>query len=155
MTKLSQRRAVYGSLLGVILLATCAVCFVDCASGEHANDPSGSCKPPPRGHHKHHPHPPRDTSDGGPPDYISCRGTDDCDNSEWYPECADPNYITCVAPASAPTQRECIFRVTDQDTGCFCLERDIRSCGLGGGQGIQHCLKTGTDETAWGGCGGL
>jgi hypothetical protein len=146
MSRVSEQRAVYTSLLGLFVVAITSFCFVNCGGGaEHANSP---------GHHHGHQHPPHMTTDGGPPpNYITCRGTEDCLESSWYPECADPDAVTCIAPPGTATQ-ECIFRQA-YDTGCFCVERDIRNCQVGIDAGVQHCMDMGGGTTGWGGCGGI
>jgi len=149
------RRVLYSTLTGLALLAISSVCFIDCAPGEHAASPVADCPTP--GNHHEHKRPPPHTADTTAPYYITCTGTTDCENSSWYPECANFDNITCVAPGSGQT-KQCLFRLVDQ-AGCFCIERDIRNCTIGGGgtsgtTGVQHCVKLGTDTTNWGGCGG-
>jgi hypothetical protein len=152
MSKVTSRKVAYTGLLGLILLAISGGCFINCAPGEHVASPAASCPtsgrtPTPRPVHP----------DTTPPNYITCSGTGDCLGSPWYPECADSDNVTCVAPAFGQP-RQCLFRLVDQ-AGCFCLERDIRNCTMGtggtGGAGIQRCVKVATDTTSWGGCGGI
>jgi hypothetical protein len=159
MSKVTTRRLMYRGLTGLVLLAISSACFVNCASGEHAANavaspavsPAASC--PTSGH----PAPPRVHPDTNPPNYITCTGTVDCENSVWFPECGNFDNITCVAPAVGQP-KQCLFRLLDQG-GCFCLERDIRNCTMGtggtGGAGIQRCVKLATETTNWGGCGGI
>jgi hypothetical protein len=152
MIKMTSRRALYSTLTGLALLAISVACFVNCATTEHVAGRVASCPAP--GHHPT-PHPVHPDTD--PPDYITCTGTTDCEDSPWFPECGDFDNITCVAPAVGQP-KQCLFRLVDQ-AGCFCLERDIRNCTIGGGgtggAGIQRCTKVATDTTTWGGCGGI
>lgn len=154
MDKATLRRIVYSTLTGLALLGMSSACFINCAPGEHVASPAANC-PTPHEHHEHHrpPPPPEDTS---APYYVTCTGISDCQDSVWFPECGDFDNVTCVAPGSGQT-KQCLYRLVDL-TGCFCLERDIRNCTIGGGGtggvGVQHCLKLGTDNTGWGGCGG-
>jgi hypothetical protein len=154
MSKMTSRRVLYSTLTGLALLAISSACFINCAPGEHAASPSANC-PTPGDHHPHQ-RPPLSADDTTPPNYITCTGTIDCENSPWFPECGNYDNITCVAPAVGQP-KQCLIRLVDQG-GCFCVERDIRSCTMGtggtGGAGIQHCLKLATDTTNWGGCGG-
>lgn len=152
MSRPTPRRLVYSSLLGVILLSASSALFVNCTGNDHANAPTGECAP--RGRHRH-PHPPlADAGVGTAPNIIYCSGAVDCTNSAYFPVCGDYDTATCIAPNSPPSApKECIFRVAE-DTGCFCLERDIRACTISGStQGIQHCVATGSWATGWGGCG--
>jgi hypothetical protein len=155
MTKMTTRRVLYSTLTGLALLAISSGCFINCAPGEHATSPVANC-PTPGEHHPHH-RPPPHPEDTTPPNYITCTGTTDCEDSPWFPECGDFDNITCVAPAVGQP-KQCLFRLVDQG-GCFCLERDIRNCTMGsggtGGAGIQRCVKVATDTTSWGGCGGI
>jgi len=152
MSKVTTRRLMYTSLTGLVLLAISSACFVNCATTEHAVSPVASCPTP-----VHHPAPHPVNPDTTPPNYITCSGTLDCQNSAWFPECGDYDNLTCVAPAVGQP-KQCLFRLVDQG-GCFCLERDIRNCTMGtggtGGAGIQRCVKVATDTTSWGGCGGI
>ncbi len=153
MSKVTSRRVAYTGLIGLVLLAISSGCFINCASGEHVASPVASCAPP----GSHHPAPHPVHPDTNPPNYITCSGTLDCQDSSWFPECGDYDNLTCVAPAVGQP-RQCLFRLVDQ-AGCFCLERDIRNCTMGsggtGGAGIQRCVKLATDTTNWGGCGGI
>jgi hypothetical protein len=138
-----SRRVVYSSLAGIAVLAVSSFFFINCASQGPAKSADGHW-------HRHHPRP-VGTTDGGAPDYINCRGTVDCQESDWYPECGDYYNVTCIPP-SLGAESECIFRVST-DTGCFCLERDIRNCSVSGDAGIQRCVALGGGATGWGCCG--
>ncbi len=159
MGRSTPRRLVYGSLLGVILLSGSSALFVNCTPTDHTNSPTTDCRPS-NDHEHHHPPPHLDAGLGTAPNYISCSGTADCNNSAYFPTCGNFDNVECIAPntpSGAPKQ--CVFSV-DPTAGCFCIERDIRNCSLGGGgtgggtQGIQHCVATGGWATGWGGCGG-
>ncbi len=152
MTRPRPRRLVFTSLFGLTLLAASSALFVNCTPTDHANAPTADCRKP-GGHHGPRRHPRTDTSDGGPPNIIYCRGDVDCADSEWFPVCGDYDMATCIAPNTPPyALKECIFRVSE-DTGCFCLERDIRACTTTSNTaGIQHCEATGAWSTGWGTC---
>jgi hypothetical protein len=154
MDKATSRRVVYSTLTGLALLSISGACFINCAPGEHVASPAANC-PTPGEHHEHH-RPPPHPEDTSAPYYITCTSVSDCENSSWFPVCGDYGNITCVAPASGQP-KQCLIRLVNQ-TGCFCTERDIRNCTIGGGGtggvGVQHCVTVGTDLTNWGGCGG-
>jgi len=155
----TSRRLAYTSFLGVILVSGSSALFVNCTPTDHANSPPVECRDAHEHHEHEHHHPHPDGGLGTAPNVIYCTTVSNCTDSAYYPICGDADMVTCVAPNTPPgANKECIYRVSE-DVGCFCLERDIRACGSGGGtgggsQGIQHCLATGGWTTGWGGCGG-